>query len=138
AILLAITARQGASGLWPQVLDAPDLAGNYDESSASAMFAYALLRAARAGLAGDGEADLLRNAGLRALTALESTRLVAENGTIRMAGICHVAGLGALSGPYRDGSPAYYLTEQVVSDDSKGVGPLMMAYAEACLVPVPA
>lgn len=138
AILLAIMARQGASGLWPQVLDAPDLAGNYDESSASAMFAYALLRAARAGLAGGDEADLLRNAGLRALAALESTRLVSENGAIRMAGICHVAGLGALSGPYRDGSPAYYLTEQVVSDDSKGVGPLMMAYGEACLVPVPA
>lgn len=138
AILLEIAARQGAAGLWPQVLDAPDLAGNYDESSASAMFAYALLRAVRVGLAGGDEADLLRDAGLRALTALESTRLVEENGMIRMAGICHVAGLGALSGPYRDGTPAYYLTEQVVSDDSKGVGPLMMAYAEACLVPVPA
>ncbi len=32
-------------------------------------------------------------------------------------------------------SPDYYLTEPVVSDDAKGVGPLMMAYAEkACFV----
>lgn len=138
AILLEITARQGAAGLWSQVLDAPDLAGNYDESSASAMFAYALLRAARGGLAGADAADLMRSAGLRALTALESTRLVTENGATRLTGICHVAGLGALSGPYRDGTPAYYLTEQVVSDDSKGVGPLMMAYAESCLVSVAA
>ena len=35
------------------------------------------------------------------------------------------------AGNNRDGSPAYYLTEPVVADDAKGVGPLMMAYAES-------
>lgn len=134
AILAALADRQAASGLWSQVLDAPDLAGNYEESSASAMFAYAFLRATRLGLVVGAEADRLRRSGLKALKSLEGTR-ISDRG---MEGICHVAGLGALSGPYRDGTPGYYLTEPVVVEDAKGVGPLMMAYAEACLAPIPA
>lgn len=131
-ILLGLADRQSASGLWPQVLDAPDLSGNYEESSASAMFTYAFLRAARFGLVGGAEADRLRGAGLGALDALARTRIEPDgDGAPRLTGICHVAGLGALSGPYRDGTPAYYLTEKIVADDAKGVGPLMMAAAEA-------
>ncbi|TPE48995.1 glycoside hydrolase family 88/105 protein [Amaricoccus solimangrovi] len=135
AILAATGARQAASGLWPQVLDAPDLPGNYEESSASAMFAYAFLRAARLGLATGAGAEDLRRRGLRALDALARTRLVPDEGVSRLTGICHVAGLGALSGPYRDGTPGYYLSEAVVADDAKGVGPLMMAAAEAEWIP---
>ena len=30
----------------------------------------------------------------------------------------------------RDGSVEYYLSEEVVCDDPKGVGPFMMAYAQ--------
>lgn len=52
AVLGALALRQAPSGLWTQVLDAPELAGNYEESSASAMFAYAFLR--RAAGAGPG------------------------------------------------------------------------------------
>lgn len=130
AILSALGARQAPSGLWPQVLDAPDLEGNYEESSASAMFAYAFLRAARLGLVVGDEAETLRARGLRALDAL-ARRVTFEGGVPRLTGICHVAGLGALGGPYRDGSPGYYLTEPVVADDAKGVGPLMMAAAES-------
>ncbi|NTT87849.1 glycoside hydrolase family 88/105 protein [Tabrizicola fusiformis] len=129
AILLALAERQGALWLWPQVLDQPQLAGNYDESSASAMFAYTFLRAARLGLVAGAEASRLRAAGLRALTAL-SARVTPGAG---LTGICHVAGLGPFSGRERDGSPGYYLTEDVVSDDAKGVGPLMMAVAESVL-----
>lgn len=132
ALLSALADRQAPSGLWPQVLDAPDLAGNYEESSASAMMAYAFLAAARHGLVTGAPAERLRASGLRALAALE-TRLCVEDGVPRLTGICHVAGLGGFSGVYRDGTPAYYLTEPVVSDDAKGVGPLMMAAAEAAL-----
>lgn len=128
AILAALALRQGEGGLWPQVLDQPGLANNYDESSASAMFAYAFLRAARLGLVEDRAA--CANAGLRALGALERERLVPTAGGARFEGICHVAGLGGFDGQYRDGTPEYYLTEPVVADDAKGVGPLMMAAAE--------
>ena len=140
-ILVAVAERQRASGLWQQVMDEPDLAGNYEESSASAMFAYAFLRAARLGLVRNDEAERLRAAGSRSLEALTKTRLVRKEGLTRLGGICQVAGLGALSGPYRDGTPRYYLTEPVVADDPKGVGPLMMAVAEQRLsetaAPVP-
>ncbi|MBL8562851.1 MAG: glycoside hydrolase family 88 protein [Gemmobacter sp.] len=127
ALLAALVARQGASGLWPQVLDAPDLVGNYEEISASAMFAYALLRATRLHLAPD---PALRQAGLRALAAVQG-----RVGPRGLEGICHVAGLGPMAGKPRDGSPAYYLTEAIVCDDAKGVGPLMMAWAEAQMAP---
>ncbi|GGG21225.1 hypothetical protein GCM10010924_58240 [Rhizobium wenxiniae] len=133
AVLLALAERQQQSGLWPQVLDAPDLAGNYDETSASAMFAYALLRAERLDLVAPEEASKIRASGQKAAEALVDTRLVEENGETRLVGICQVAGLGPFNGRYRDGSPAYYLVEEVVADDAKGVGPFMMAYAEATL-----
>lgn len=118
-----------------QVLDNPGLAGNYAETSASAMFAYALLRAARLGLLRGEDAKAALSAGRQALAALLETRLeLDEQGVARLTGIVHVAGLGGFDGNYRDGTPDYYLTEPVVSDDAKGVGPLMMAYAESLLL----
>lgn len=44
-----VRAADGASGAWWQVMDQPGRAGNYIESSGSAMFAYALLKGARLG-----------------------------------------------------------------------------------------
>ncbi len=130
SVLLAILARQQESGLWLQVLDAPDLVGNYEETSASAMFAYACLAAGRLQSLAPQETGRLEDGARRTLDTLLKTRLQTEDGVVRLTGICQVAGLGALSGPYRDGTPAYYLSEPVVSDDAKGVGPLMMAVAE--------
>lgn len=131
-LLASIVARQTNNGLWMQVLDEPHLAGNYEETSASAMFAYALLRAERLKLVQGRAANDALSAGRRALQAILQTRLKAdEQGVMRLIGIVHVAGLGGFEGNYRDGTPEYYLTEPVVSDDAKGVGPLMMAYAES-------
>ncbi|MGH6805545.1 MAG: glycoside hydrolase family 88/105 protein [Ensifer adhaerens] len=134
-LLTEITTRQATStGLWPQVLDAPDLKGNYEESSASAMFAYALMRAAHRGLVDPDRAAVLAVAGRRALDGLLRARLVADDeGITRFTTIVHVAGLGGFEGSYRDGSARYYLTEPIVADDAKGVGPLMMAYAESLM-----
>ncbi|HLP69392.1 MAG TPA: glycoside hydrolase family 88 protein, partial [Rhizobium sp.] len=130
-LLQEIIARQRPSALWMQVLDAPALEGNYEESSASAMFAYALLRAARLGLMEPEWTKAAAAAGRRSLEALLSNRLVAdEQGVTRFTTIVRVAGLGGFEGHDRDGTPGYYLSEPVVSDDAKGVGPLMMAFAE--------
>ena len=41
-----------------------------------------------------------------------------------------MAGLGPADNPRRDGSFAYYVSEPVVEDDAKGVGPLLLAYTE--------
>jgi unsaturated rhamnogalacturonyl hydrolase len=39
-----------------------------------------------------------------------------------------VSGLGGAT--HRDGSVEYYLSEPVVENDAKGVGPLLLAYTE--------
>ena len=47
-----------------------------------------------------------------------------------LGGICLVAGLGPENKPNRDGSFDYYMSEQIVEDDAKGVGPFVLAYNE--------
>jgi len=122
ALMEEIIACRQPSGLWLQVMDQPDLAGNWEETSASAMFSYALLRAKDLGLTDQVPKDLLN----------ELTRASLRqnaHGHMEMVNMCHVAGLGMYQGRYRDGTAAYYISEDKVSDDTKGVGPLMMAYA---------
>ena len=53
-----------------------------------------------------------------------------EDGRLNLGGICLVAGLGPESNRRRDGSFAYYMSEPVVENDAKGVGPLLLAYTE--------
>lgn len=118
---------QRSDGRWNQVTDQPALAGNYAEASASAMFAYFYLAGSRLGIAG-----VDRDVGRRALEGLETFSLRKDaGGTLVLADICHVAGLGGFGGRYRDGTAAYYVSEAIAPDDSKGVGPLMMAVAES-------
>jgi unsaturated rhamnogalacturonyl hydrolase len=112
------------NGLWLQVPDRPDVSGNYEESSASAMIAYASLPAGRNRLWSEGEA-----VGVKALESLISRLQVDGAGRLRLTGICQVAGLGGTNGR-RDGTAAYYLSEPIVADDPKGVGPFLMAEAE--------
>jgi unsaturated rhamnogalacturonyl hydrolase len=132
ALLARIAELRQPSGLWLQVIDRPDLPGNYGETSASAMFVYALLKGHALGLA-EPQAGLIDALVARAIRPKAA-------GGFEMAEICEVAGLGPFEGRFRDGSPEYYLTERRVSDDAKGVGPMMMAYAaslEAAVGPEP-
>lgn len=124
ALLARLWDLRTPGGLWLQVVDRPDLPGNYEESSASAMFSYACLKAARLGL---WDKDC------RGLLDCLTQKVVRtdETGEIAFQSICEVAGLGPFQGRYRDGSAAYYLSEAVVADDAKGVGPLMMAASES-------
>jgi unsaturated rhamnogalacturonyl hydrolase len=113
------------TGLWYQVLDQPERAGNYLETSASAMFAYALAR----GVTQGHLPERFRSAAGRAHDRLVQHRVtIGEDGCLSLAGICQVAGLGGRQ--HRDGSFAYYMSEPVVSDDLKGVGPFILASLE--------
>lgn len=123
ALLATLLKYQQPNGLWLQVIDRPDLEGNYQESSASAMFVYALVKGSRLGLV-DSNTDQLVDF-LVAKTIKDK-----NDGGQEMVNMCEVAGLGPFKGRYRDGSAEYYLTESIVADDSKGVGPLIMAVAE--------
>ena len=118
------------SGLWWQVLDQPNRSGNYLEASASSMFAYALAKAARLGYIDTS----YRAVATRAFDGLVRDLVkVGPDGLVSLTGICQVAGLGGnlrRDGSYRDGSFEYYVSEPVVADDYKGVGPFIMAAHE--------
>ena len=49
-----------ATGMWYQVLDQPGREGNYLESTASAMFVYAMLKGVRLGLPAEMGAEARR------------------------------------------------------------------------------
>ena len=114
------------TGLFYQLIDRPELPGNYLETSGSAMVAYAVLKGVRLGLL-DPERYLAP--GLKAFRGIVEHKLAAgADGQWHLNDICLVAGLGP--GDERNGSAAYYLGEKTGPDDPKGAGPLMMAYAE--------
>jgi unsaturated rhamnogalacturonyl hydrolase len=59
---------------------------------------------------------------------LEQFVEVDEQGLVNLHGICSVGGLGGK--PYRDGSFAYYVSEEVVSNEYKGIGAFILASVE--------
>ncbi|MGH9420440.1 MAG: glycoside hydrolase family 88 protein, partial [Thermoanaerobaculia bacterium] len=118
------------TGLWWQVLDQPNRKGNYLEASASSMFTYALAKGARKGYI-DPRFRAVASRGFDGIVA--NLVKTATDGMPSLTGICQVAGLGGAlrkDGSYRDGSFAYYVSEPVVADDYKGVGPFIMAALE--------
>ena len=117
---------QDESGMWYQL---PALGGkelNYQETSGSAIMAYSLLKGVRLGFLPEN----YREYGLKAFHGICDKYLKEKDGHLSLGGICLVAGLGPADNPRRDGSFDYYMSEPVVEDDAKGVGPLLLAYTE--------
>ena len=134
------------TGLWYQVMDAPEREGNYLESTCSAMFTYALLKAYRKGYVSKKYLD----AGIRAYKGMIQNFIqIHPDKTISLTRCCSVAGLGPAATPEveaamkrinpkgsvkenrkRDGSYAYYLSEPIRANDAKGVGPFIWASLE--------
>ncbi len=113
------------AGLWYQVVDKPEGKGNYFESSAAAMFVYALAKGVHQKYL-PASYQRIAEKGYRAmLSQFVETK---PNGLIDYKGTVSVAGLGG--NPYRDGSYEYYLSERVVTNDPKGYGAFIMAAAE--------
>lgn len=113
------------TGMWYQVLDQPGRKGNYLESTGSVMFVYAQLKAVRLGY-------LPEEMRAEALHRYEQfvDRFIRENadGTISMTDCCAVAGLGGKQ--RRSGTFEYYISEPVIENDCKGVGPFIWASLE--------
>ena len=135
--LFAGLLREAADGILPyqdretrmfcQLIDLKDMAGNYPETSGSAMVAYALLKGARLGMLDRGYAEK----GAEILEGIRRTYLTGEDIPV-LHGICASAGLGP--GPDnrtdRDGTPRYYLSEKQSPDNQHGTAACMMAAAE--------
>jgi len=113
------------TGLW---YDVPNMIGkekNYPEASASCMLAYTLAKAARKGYIPQGYFDAARKA-YRGI--LKEFIEIEPNGQVNLKGTVAVSGLGGK--PYRDGSYEYYMSEPVITNDSKGMGAFIKCAAE--------
>lgn len=117
--------QDSSNGLWYQVMDKGDSAGNFVEASASCMLVYALAKAARLGYSPKEDLSIAQKGFEGILTRFVTTDL---QGRVHLTGICPVAGLGGT--PYRDGSYAYYVSTGTVQDDPKGIGAFILAAVE--------
>ncbi|MCB2358089.1 glycoside hydrolase family 105 protein [Clostridium estertheticum] len=113
------------SHVWYQVLDEGQRKGNYLEASGSSMIVYALLKGVRKGYL----PKILKKTAKTAYEGLiNEFVLETKEGLINLNKICYVAGLGGKE--KRDGSFAYYISEPIVSNEPKGLGPFILASAE--------
>ena len=116
---------QDKSGLWYQVMDKPNLASNYLETSGSAMLAYAIAKGVNNGYL----PRKYKKIASKAFDGILKTRLVeAVDGEIHLNQISQGIGLGG--NPYRDGSNAYYVEAKKYTDNSMGVGAFILAALE--------
>lgn len=118
---------QDESGMWYQVPNMQGREKNYLETSGSAIYAYSLLKGYRTGILEDVK---FQEAGIKAFEGICEKYLNTDSGDLSLGGICLVAGLGPENNPRRDGSYEYYMSEPIVQDDAKGVGPFILAYNE--------
>lgn len=117
---------QDESGMWYQVVNMGGREKNYLETSGSSIMAYCLLKGVRLGFLPES----YRKYGEKAFKGVCDKYLVTEEGKMSLGGICLVAGLGPENNTRRDGTYEYYMSEPIVSDDAKGVGPFLLAYTE--------
>lgn len=115
------------SGLFYQLPALPNEKRNYLETSGSLMVAYSLLKGARLDVLTEPE---YRAAGEKILVGIELRKFTVHDGKVELHGICKGAGLGPTGNLHRNGTVDYYLSEDVVHDEQKGVGVCMIAYAE--------
>lgn len=113
------------TSLWYQIMDQGTRKGNYLESSCSCMFLYSIAKGVRQGYLGD---EWFAVAEKVYEGILDEFITETKEGYINVNKICYVGGLGGAD--KRDGSFAYYISEPIVTNDHKGVGPFILASAE--------
>ena len=115
------------SKMFYQVPNFPGREKNYLETSGSCMIAYAILKGVRLKALPERYLQI----GLDIFNGICNKYLtVKEDGDLNLGGICLVAGLGPENNLRRDGTYEYYMSEPIVENDAKGVGPFIMAYTE--------
>lgn len=129
-ILLHIAAQleryaDSETGLWYQVMDRSGESGNYLESSASCMFAYALYKGVRLGVLPEKYIAVADKAWQGILDRFIK---VDEMGQVHITEVCAVAGLGGKE--KRPGDYDYYIHEKKRDNDAKAVGPFILTALE--------
>ncbi|WP_390407397.1 glycoside hydrolase family 88/105 protein [Lacticaseibacillus jixiensis] len=115
-----------ATNLWYQIPDQGDRPLNYLESSGSLMILAAIAKGTRLGYLDKAAwQDFLAKGYANALMQFIT---ITNEGFVNVNKIAHVGGLGGDN--HRDGSYAYYMSEPIVVNDHKGVGPFLLLVAE--------
>ena len=118
-LLESICRYQSEEGRWYQVVDKADRADNWPENSVSCLFAAALAKAYRLGLAGEGA----RTRYLRAYEAVIDS-LSWEGEDLQVGNVCIGTGVGDYD---------FYIHRPVQSNDLHGVGAFLLMCSEiAC------
>lgn len=115
----SIASYQNEDGTWYQVLDQKDnaLSGNYEESSCSALFTAAYLKAIRLKLLDSNKYETMAKKAYVALVDKFMSYDKNDNSKIQILSSCCSAGLGTNNDNLRDGSRSYYIN----GNDSKAV-----------------
>lgn len=115
----SIASYQNEDGTWYQVLDQKDnaLNGNYEESSCSALFTAAYLKAIRLKLLDSNKYETMAKKAYVALVDKFMSYDKNDNSKIQILSSCCSAGLGTNNDKLRNGSRSYYIT----GNDSKAV-----------------
>ena len=117
------------TGLWYQVVDQGDRPGNYLEATASSMFVYAMAKGANRGYLPMSFGPVIER-GYQGIVG----KLIQKDDDQKwsLTQCCSVAGLGGSpsNGRARDGSFNYYISEAIVPNDLKGIGPFILAGIE--------
>lgn len=121
----SIASYQNADGTWYQVLDQKDnaLDGNYEESSCSALFTAAYLKALRLKLLESSKYETMAKKAYVALVNKFMAYDKDDNNKIQILGSCCSAGLGTNNNKLRDGSRSYYINgndSKVVTGENTG------------------
>ncbi len=113
------------TGLWYQVLDQGGREGNYIEASGSAMIIYAFAKGAKHGYLNK---KFLEIASQSFESIVKTLVITGADGLPTLTQTCGACGLGG--NPYREGDYNYYISEKQIDNDSKGVGPFILAAFE--------
>jgi unsaturated rhamnogalacturonyl hydrolase len=132
-LVVAISKQQDpATGLWKDILNynGEGKEKNYFEASASSQFVYAIAKGVRMQYVPSKYLAVAQKGYKGILKEFIKT----ENGVTNLYGTVKVSGLGGK--PYRDGSFNYYMSEDVIVNDPKGIGAFLLAANEMEIVPL--
>ncbi|MFC0773616.1 DUF4350 domain-containing protein [Terrimonas alba] len=119
------------TGLWLDILNynGPGKEKNYFEASASSQFVYAVAKGVRKGYLPATKLSIAK----KGYAGIVKEFIKVEDGQTNLHGTVKVSGLGG--NPYRDGSFAYYMSEDVIVNDPKGLGAFLLASNEMEMLP---
>ncbi|KAK7683392.1 hypothetical protein QCA50_013654 [Cerrena zonata] len=119
-----VSAADPTSGVWWLVMTQPGRAGNYFESSGSAMFVYSLLKAVRLGYLSDTDGKIVAAAKKAYQYMVENWVVDHGDGTMDWKNTVQVGSLNT------DGSFAYYVGIPTDLNDLKGLAAFVLASIE--------